>query len=366
MVRLPAPGSSARIPPGRIRALLLVFAGWTLYGVVSAQIIRAFVPPVARPRPSFLQLLVYALSEAWLWALLTVPTVLLARRVPFTTGNWARRIPLHIGFAAGIHVVHAAGTLLLQPLVRPGFQIPLRNALLNGILFDVFIYAALVAIVHAMDAQTQALRLRNQLLEADLRMLRMQLQPHFLFNTLNAVSELVHQDAAAAERAITRLADLLRWTLQSSERSEVSLREELDALSTYLEIQRIRHGDGLQFRVDAAPDTLDLGVPGLLLQPLVENAIRHGIGGSSDGMVVIEATRTGDRLHLRVRDDGRGFASGHREGTGLRTTRARLAGLCGDRQSLVAGGGSRGGDVEITLPAHPPVDARDGNGIPRS
>jgi len=357
---------SDRIPARRIRSLLLVFAGWTLYGAVAAQIIRAFMSPTVQPRPPFHRLLIYAVAEAWIWALLTLPIVWLARRFPVTTATLARRIPLHLGFAVVTHVIRVGIGVLIQPWVRPGFQAGVLVTLLNGLLFDVFIYLAVVAIVHAADAQTQTLRLRNQLLEADLRMLRMQLQPHFLFNTLNAVSELVHQDAAAAERAITRLADLLRWTLQSSERPEVSLREELGALSTYLEIQRIRHGEGLQFRVDAAPDTLDLGVPGLLLQPLVENAIRHGIGGSSEGMVVIEAVRTGDRLQLRVRDDGRGFGSGHREGTGLRTTRARLAGLYGDRQSLVIGGDSAGGDVAITLPAHPPADTRDGCGVARS
>lgn len=362
------PGSSPshRAAWPRVRTLLLVFAGWTLYGFLFANIIRAFMAPDMQPRPSFWNLFVYALSEAWVWALLTWPIVWLSRRFPVTSTSWPRAIPLHLAFALVLHGVRVGSGFLLQPYVRPGYHPDLWTALLNGVLFDVFIYMAVVAIVHAVDAQTQALRLRNQLLEADLRVLRMQLQPHFLFNTLNAVSELVHQDPAAAERALTRLGDLLRWTLQSSSQAEVPLREELSALATYLEIQRIRHGEGLQFRIDAADDTLELGVPALLLQPLVENSIRHGIAGAPEGQVTIETRRVGERLRLRIRDDGRGFVAGHREGTGLRTTRARLAALYPSGQSLDVGAASTGGaDVVLTLPAHAP-NSVNGAGSPRS
>jgi len=337
----------------RLRTALLVFAGWTVYGVLFANVIRAF--SAVRPRPKMWGLLIYAWSEAWVWALFTAPIVWLARRFPVTTRTWPRSIPLHLGFALFFHCVVAGSGILLRPWVRPGYHEALWETMLSGILFDGFLYLMIVAIVHAFDAQTHALRLQNQLLEADLRVLRMQLQPHFLFNTLNAVSELVHLDPAAAERALTRLGDLLRWTLQSSSQAEVPLREELTALATYLEIQQIRHGEGLRFRVDAAADTLELGVPALLLQPLVENAIRHGIAGAPDGEVVIETRRAGNRLHMSIRDDGRGFVSGHREGTGLRTTRARLAGLYADDQVLQIGPASgRGSEVEIVVPAHLP------------
>jgi LytS/YehU family sensor histidine kinase len=221
-----------------------------------------------------------------------------------------------------------------------------------GLLYDVFVYVAIVGTAQAIGAHAQALRLRNDLLESELRMLRMQLQPHFLFNTLHGVAELVHRDPASAERALMRLADLLRWTLQSSAAREVSVREELAALETYLEIQRLRHGPGVVMRVEADADTMGLGMPGLLLQPLVENALRHGVRSTDVAGVHVRVRRDGDRLLLAVTDDGRGLAPGFRVGTGLRATRARLAGLYGaDQRFEIGGADGRGTRVAIAIPA---------------
>jgi LytS/YehU family sensor histidine kinase len=294
------------------------------------------------------------LPEVWLWALLTLPILAAAYRFPVTRSNWKRRAPLHLLFAVGLHFFRVGVMWLVDPALTGSQAHPMPYALVGTILLDGFIYVAIVGVVHAASAQGQALRFRNELLEAELRMLRMQLQPHFLFNTLNAVSELARIDPERAEQALVRLGDLLRWSLQSSRLREVSLHEEMAALETYLEIQRLRHGEGLTFHLDAEPEALDLAVPSLLLQPLVENAIRHGLRGSFRGNIAIHAAREGDLLRMAIVDDGRGLPAGFREGTGLRTTRARLLGLYGESHSFRIERGSQGGTViEIDLPARP-------------
>jgi two-component system, LytTR family, sensor kinase len=344
-----------RFPARRVG---LVFAGWAVYAVLAANTILFNRQLHGEPAVPYFDLLRFKLPEALLWALLTFVVLELARRLPVTAANWWHRVPLHLLFAATFHVVGVLVMYVAHPWVRPGGpRAPLPGALVGGILFDVFIYATIVATWHAVAAHGQALRLRNELLEAELRTLRMQLQPHFLFNTLNTVSELIHRDPDLAERAVARLGDLLRWSLKTSSLGEVPLREELHALDLYLDIQRLRHGEGLTLRVDAEPAVLACGVPSLLLQPLVENAIRHGIG-SARGTVSVEARREDGRVVLRVSDDGAGLAPVHREGTGLRTTRTRLRKLYGDDHVLRLAGGPRGGTtVEIVVPAREPAPA---------
>jgi signal transduction histidine kinase len=335
-----------------VRRALLVFGGWTLYAVVVAYLFHAWRSRTGEPHPPYWGLAHYWLVTAWLWALLTLAIVPAARRFPITAANWLVRGPLHLAFAVVTHVVHAVVLWAIHPYVRPGPRPEMPGSLFGALFFDLFVYATLVAIVLAGDAQRQTLRLRTELLESELNLMRMQIQPHFLFNTLNAVSELIHVDPARAERALARLGDLLRWSLQSAGLHEVPLREELDALECYLEIQRLRHGDALVFRIEADAETLGLAVPSLLLQPLVENAIRHGVRGLPAGTVAVRARREGDRLALAVEDDGRGIATGFREGLGLRTTRARLAGLYGTDQELrVAPGPSGGSVIDVRLPA---------------
>src|SRR5262245_18797460 len=220
----------------------LVFLGWTLYGVLTANIHYVFGRSLGM-KESFWRLVRFELPEDWLWALLTFPILAAAHRLPVTRANWTKRVPLHLALATVVHFLRVGVLWLIEPYVREqrGLQMPF--ALVGTILLDGFIYVAIVAVVHAASAQGQALRFRNELLEAELRLLRMQLQPHFLFNTLNAVSELARSDPERAEQALVRLGDLLRWSLQSSRLREVALQDELGALETYLEIQRLRHGD---------------------------------------------------------------------------------------------------------------------------
>ena len=178
-------------------------------------------------------------------------------------------------------------------------------------------------------ALVRAASLHAELLQARLHVLALQLHPHFLFNTLNAVSELVHRDAAAARRMLDSLRDLLARSLDAGAAQEVPLREELALLEPYARIQRTRFADSLDIRVEAAPETLDAAVPRLVLQPLVENAIRHGTARRvGAGSVVVRSTAAAGRLVIEVADDGAGLSSGPgREGLGLANTRARLTQL---------------------------------------
>ena len=235
--------------------------------------------------------------------------------------------------------------------------------------------AVTVAAVHDLhrrlrDRDAQALQLEARLAEARLQALASQLQPHFLFNTLTAVSVLVHRDPRAADTMLTRLADLLRATLRRPGTHEIPLGEELALLDRYLDIMRVRHGPRLTVRVDAAGDLHALLVPCFLLQPLVENALEHGVARrAGPGVVVVAAARDGDRLRLTIEDDGPGLAAGARDdtegsGIGLTNTRRRLEQLYGAAQRLELehrpGAGTR---VVVEIPARPATSgttARDG------
>ncbi len=204
------------------------------------------------------------------------------------------------------------------------------------------------------EGELAASRLESQLAQANLRMLKMQLHPHFLFNTLNAISSLMHSDVEAADRMIVRLSDLLRMALEKDDRHQVPLESELDFLHRYLAIEQIRFRDRLKVDIDVEPVCLPAQVPRLILQPLVENAIRHGIAmRSAAGRLAIRARRRGARLELSVADDGPGLPPNRplRPGVGLANTQARLAQLYGGDGSLELVDGEGGGfEVVVEIP----------------
>jgi LytS/YehU family sensor histidine kinase len=182
----------------------------------------------------------------------------------------------------------------------------------------------------------------------------MQLNPHFLFNTLHSISSLMHKDVEAADRMIMRLSDLLRAALSSADTQEVSLRKELELLQLYLGIEQIRFGDRLSVQMNVADEALDAQVPNLILQPLVENAIRHGIEPRArPGKIELHACRQADALSLAVCDNGKGIpdAKPAREGVGLSNTRERLRELYGEAHRFELRQGAEGGlRVEMTIP----------------
>jgi Histidine kinase len=201
------------------------------------------------------------------------------------------------------------------------FEALLALALIGSVAIGVF----------TRDHRQRVARLRTQLVEAELRSLRLQLEPHFLFNSLNTVAELVHEDPQLADRMITRLSDLLRLTVEGTGTQAVTLRQELHFLEAYLDIERLRFRERLSVEMDIAPDTLDALVPALILQPIVENSIRHGLAlQAAGGRITVSSTRANGYLELAVRDNGCGLQrGGARERVGLSNTRARLEQLYG-------------------------------------
>ena len=202
--------------------------------------------------------------------------------------------------------------------------------------FAVLTYFAILGLVYALEyyrryvtGTVHASRLEAELARAQLLALRTQLQPHFLFNTLHAISSLMDEDVRAARRMIARLADLLRSTLDTTDQQEITLLRELETLELYLDIERERFSDRMRIELEVHPETLRARVPNLMLQPLVENAIRHGIAPlQRGGRITVSAVREAEKLVLGVEDDGAGSRDGQSpEGVGLRNTRARLARL---------------------------------------
>jgi LytS/YehU family sensor histidine kinase len=237
------------------------------------------------------------------------------------------------------------------------------------------LYWAIIGLQHAVDYSRQArarelrsARLETRLIESQMQALHQQLHPHFLFNTLHAISTLVHRDPDKADLMIERLSDLLRITLRKVGAQEVELAEELEYLRAYLDIEQIHFGARLriEYRIDAA--ALDVMVPTLILQPLVENAIRHGLEPLvRGGTLTIDAQADGDTLWLRVRDDGAGFAKGRprRDGVGLANTKSRLDRLYGEEAALTIRENPGGGVVvDIYIPLRRGVAKTDSLAAP--
>jgi LytS/YehU family sensor histidine kinase len=210
--------------------------------------------------------------------------------------------------------------------------------------FNLLIYWVIVAVSSAFDyyrkfreRELRGVELEKRLVQAKLQALQMQLNPHFLFNSLHSISSLMHQDVEAADKMIMRLSDLLRAALDKSDMQEVTLREELEFLKRYLEIEQIRFGSRLTVKMDVAPEAFDARVPNLILQPLVENAVRHGIEPhAKPGRIELRAKREVDTLVLEVSDNGKGLPATRpaEEGVGLSNTRARLQTLYGAAHSF--------------------------------
>jgi LytS/YehU family sensor histidine kinase len=213
------------------------------------------------------------------------------------------------------------------------FAAAFSHALVATFVFNLLVYWVVISVSHTMEyylkfqeKEVRAAELEKSLTEAKLQALQMQLNPHFLFNTLHAISSLVHKDAEAADRMISRLSELLRYTLESTTAHEVPLHQELHILDRYLEIEQTRFGSRLSVVKQIAPEAMTVLVPNLVLQPIVENAIKHGIEPHArPGVINVSAGREENRLVLEVRDNGKGLKEGpQRERVGISNTRARL------------------------------------------
>jgi two-component system, LytTR family, sensor kinase len=305
-------------------------------------------------------------------AALTFAIFRLARRFPVDTGRWVRAVGVHILAALAFSIFHTACLLGVRQLLwgrlasmqYEHFVSFAQGQYLSNLDWALMTYAAIVGLSYALgyygESRARAVReahLETRLAQARLKTLEAELQPHFLFNTLHAISTLVHSNPDAADRMISRLSDLLRLTLNRSEAAGVPLQEELEFLQKYLEIEQTRFQDRLSVRYDIDPDTLDAEVPRLILQPLVENAIKHGVSPrTGPGLVEILARRDGADLWLEVRDNGVGLTGGARQqlhrGVGLSNTRDRLECLYQDAHALEFSDGQHGLSVRMRIPFH--------------
>jgi two-component system, LytTR family, sensor kinase len=365
------------------RAAVLGF--WLFAGLVLAG--SQYVTSLHLGRPVFFgSLLFFNLSSMAVWAALNPLVVALARRFPLERRR-PRNLLVHVpaGFLVlalyttlyvplhwlhGVRIIEGAGEVTrlatLAELYKFNFTYDLTTKLV--------LYWGTVVAVFALDLygkyhgeRLRAAELQTRLAQAQLQALRMQLQPHFLFNTLNAIAVLIYRAPEAAEQMVTQLSEMLRISLDRVGVQEVTLRQELEFLEKYLEIERTRFQDRLRVALLVEPRALGACVPNMILQPIVENAVRHGVAPRSQGgRIEISARRENGLLRLAVSDDGRGTdeaveALAAKGGVGLTNTRERLARLYGDRHGFaLRSSAGLGMTVTITIPYREGEEAADG------
>jgi len=324
-----------------------VFATATLLGLVSTTLAWQFSTSLGPGHVSWPALLLLNCAYWYLWALFTPAIVWLSQHFRLERQGLFRALLVHLPAVVVFSIGHIAamGGVQWWYATASGrtfwwWDEVQRNAL-QYFDWEMMTYWTIAGLSHAVlyyrESKDRALRaalLETRLVEAQLQALQQQLHPHFLFNTLHAISALMHRDVEAADRTLMRLSDLLRMTLENIGQQEVTLIAELDFLSKYLQIEQTRFADRLMVRYDIQPDALDVLVPSLVLQPLVENAIKHGVARKAGrGHIDISARREGDKLRLEVRDDGVGLSedalTALQKGIGVSTTRARLQHLFG-------------------------------------
>src|SRR5688572_30804986 len=342
-------------PGRRSHRWLLGFAIWTVLGLLSAAQTSIYFMRDGRPVP-WSPVLIDRLADWYTCAIFTPLFFWIVRAIPWERARWWRSVAVQTLVALACvplkYFMYAAIVGWLIPDYRSAI---VGNLIVGNIVTEFMAFAAMFAVIHAvefnrraMEDTARAARLETRLAEARLETLTAQLQPHFLFNTLHAISTLMHRDVEAADTMLARLGDLLRRTLDDRARSEVPLAEELRLLDAYLDIARVRFEDRLTVDVDVPSETNDALVPRFVLQPLVENALQHGIGlRQGRGRISIQAARDGERLCLSVSDDGEaGALQGNgfpREGVGLTNTRQRLRERYGADHSLKLTKGEDGG-----------------------
>lgn len=348
---------------------MLGVLGWTLLGLIFA------LPALSSGNP-WQRMLLGNLAQWWSWGLMSTLIVAVDNRLPFSGKQPVRRFVAHLLpslLLTALYLYVFAAVFALVGLGRWSAVFSAQTLLIP--LQGMFLWSWLVywLIVGAWQVyqyyqryvagELRMERLERSFSEARLNALRMQLDPHFLFNALNTISSQVERDPKLARAMIGHLGDLLRLSLESKERQEVPLAEEIAFLEHYLAIQKIRFGDHLKIEIQIAPEVKYASVPCLLIQPLVENAIRHGTSRrASGGTVIISAQRTGDRLEIRVQDDGVGLPQGWRletsPGLGLSVTRERIAGLYPDGAGRfsVRSRASGGAEAEAILPLRLPIE----------
>jgi two-component system LytT family sensor kinase len=338
----------ARLFEKRSSRLVLIWAIWTIVALFfSTQVYMMYYSSGNLPIPYRKGFFVQA-SACYLWALATPLVLWLARRYRIDRNNWQKRVLFHafisIALSSTLIVLHF---VIYMTIMGHGEKITpfwtfdyLYWNLDRWLLVYWFIFLSSHAANYYRsyrEGELKASQLRAQLAQAQLEALKMQVHPHFLFNTLHSISALLSKDTESARKMISRLGDFLRLTLESGGAMEVTLQQELEFLNGYLEIERVRFQDRLTTSIEVDPEVLDVRVPNLILQPIVENAMRHAISRTNAGVVEISAVQRNGSVRIEVRDNGPGLISDpakvlqNSRGVGLANTQARLTGLYGSR-----------------------------------
>lgn len=355
-------GISVAVAGARVNRSIL-FARWGWAAAIAAVLAIAFSGQVwldyayARVPVSYPIALALSASDWFAWALLAPFVIALGDRERFARGRAVRAIGVHAAgcllfSAAAVGIQQIVNTSIIGVARQPASF--LKAYVTLGTYWAILAAGALVRMTRERrERDRRAEQLETALARAELDALKMRLHPHFLFNTLNGIAGLMREDVEAADLMLTRLGDLLRMTLDSAHIQEVPLKYELDVIERYLDIQQARFGERLRLEMAIDPETLALAVPSLSLQPLIENAILHGIS-RREGVshIRVRSTVAGGALVVTVEDDGPGPPEVVEEGHGLETTRARLVRLYGDAASLSLHGRPEGGAVSrLSVPA---------------
>ncbi len=356
------------------RLIVAGFFGWTLFGVFFA--LQSYVNAAYAGQPLFFQrTLIIWLTCGYAWAILTPAVIYAANKFPLERGILKRNVPVHLFAACVAAFLHLSIYILVQQNFFGNWQTgasfwqAFQRLSVVEFHVDLLTYWILVGIWHLREINrryvereretarlaVETSQLETKLAQARLDALKMQLQPHFLFNTLNSISVLMRDDAATANKMLVKLSELLRAALKSESSQEISLKDELEFLRGYLEIEQMRFQDRLTVDFRVENETLDAQIPNLILQPLVENAIRHGIAPyAKRGKILIESRRENGFIELVVRDNGAGLQdSANENGIGLKNTQERLEKLYGERQKFeIISGADSGFEVRIKIPYH--------------
>ena len=337
--------------------LAFIWGVWALVGLFFSSQIYVYFARTQRAVPVW-RALAWQMTATLAFAVSTPLVLWLARRYPFGRAAWRRALAVHLLAGTALSAVWATYHFFVDAFFGGSLQ-NFNASNLPRVIFvnldkELLVYWIVVLISHAVDYYQRYREGELRASQAQLEALKMQLHPHFLFNALHSISALVHSDPEAADKMIARLGDFLRLTLDTAAAQEVPLSQEIEFLNCYLEIERIRFRDRLTTSLDVDPRALECRVPNLILQPIVENAIRHGVAPrSAPGRVEVRAEREGGVLRLQVRDNGRGLPEGavcstKGGGVGLSNTRARLRQLYGGAYSFHIENDPAGGAV-VTL-----------------
>ncbi len=345
-----------------------IVAGWIFLGfVLSLEVYFNIRAGMKMGSMDFVEVAIPQFGRAAMWALMAPLILKLRKKMPLNRGRWAGGVGFHLGMSFVVMATYFLGRMLAFALIEGDAEWDFWPTALASFygrnIIDMAYYWAVIAFGYGLEIyqrykseELKSVQLEARLIETELKALREQMRPHFLFNTLNTISVLVREQRNdEAVTLIARLSSLLRMSLDRNRAPEITVREEIDFLERYIDIQKVRFSDRLNVGISIAPEALELQIPNLLLQPLVENAILHGVvRKSGPGRVDVSGRVEGGRLHLEVRDDGPGLGDGAqraREGIGLSNTRERIARIYGAAgQLLLRSEPGRGVTVQIILP----------------